>query len=203
MLAKKPIAAGKPAKLFLLPTGPGQPTDLAGGGFDDYTWGSFLPDSKRVVYSAVAKDGSSHAYLQVVSGGKPQPIGPDGFTFLEESNPVSPDGKYMVGHQDGKAVLVSLDGAGPDRVLPGLSPPRERILQWSKDARYLYAARGLERPRKVWLYDIVTRQRRLWKEFPYHAAIDEIYVRITPGGDAWTIASRRIQSQLYLVEGLR
>ncbi len=151
----------------------------------------------------MAKDGSSHAYVQPVPGGKSRTIGPDGFRLLTESNPVSPDGKYLIGARDGKALLVSLDGTGPDRVLPGLSPPRDQIRQWSKDSRHIYTCRGGERPRKVWLYDIATGERRLWKAFPYDAAIDGISVNMTPAGDAWTIGSRRTSSQLYLVEGLR
>src|SRR5262249_56807802 len=93
---------------------------------------------------------------------------------------------------------------GGEGVLRGCSRPAEKILQWSKDARSLYVARTLaERPHKVWLYDIATGQRRLWKEFPFDAEVNEFGVRMTPGGDAWTIVSGRISTQFYLVEGLR
>ena len=48
-------------------------------------------------------------------------------------------------------------------------PMSDRIQQWSKDSRHLYTYRRGERPLKVWLYDIDTGQRRLWREFPVEA----------------------------------
>jgi Tol biopolymer transport system component len=189
--------------LFLLPTGPGQPAELAGGDFAAYFWGSFLPDGKHVVYAASGKDGSARFYVQAVAGGKPQAIGPDRLRPQDGTNPVSPDGKHLIGVRRGEVHLISLDGAGEDRILPGLSVPDDRLPQWSQDSHHLYVYRRGERPAKVWLYDVATGERRLWRELPYDNSIEAIRIRMTPDGQAWTTEGRRTLGQLYVVEGLR
>jgi hypothetical protein len=76
------------------------------------------------------------------------------------TSPVSPDGKYVIGVRDGQALLVSLDGAGQSRVLPDLSPPGDRIVQWSADSHRLYVYRRGEPPARVWLYEVETGRRQ-------------------------------------------
>jgi Tol biopolymer transport system component len=46
VLASTPLESGKAARLFLLPTGPGQQRVLAGGGFIGYTWGAWRPTGR-------------------------------------------------------------------------------------------------------------------------------------------------------------
>ena len=163
-------SGGKPSALFLLPTGPGQARTLPGE-FAEYGWGAWLPDGKSVVYSASAKEGGSRLYVQGVPDGKPQAIGPERLSIMPLTNPVSPDGKYMIGIRRGQALLVPLDGAGQSRVLPDLSPPGDRIAQWSQDSRHLYVYRLGEQPARVWLYEVETGRRQLWKEIPFDDAI--------------------------------
>ena len=203
VLAWNANAGGKPATLSLLPTGPGQPTELVRGDFTSYFSGAFLRDGRKVVFTAVSKDGSYHVYVQSIPDGKPELLRPEQMILTQLTNPVSPDGKYLLTRHEGDAVLIALDGSGPDRVLPGLDPRDDRIHQWSKDSRHIYMSRRGERPQKVWLYDIGTGQRQLWKEFPVDASVEGIFVRMTPGGDAWTIEDLRVLGQLVLVEGLR
>jgi dipeptidyl aminopeptidase/acylaminoacyl peptidase len=203
VLAWNPPSGEKPSSLSLLPTGPGQSTELARGDLSDFSWGSFLPDGHSIVFAARGKEGPLRLFVQAVPGGQPRAIGPERLLLNEWTNPVSPDGKYVVAIRRGEVHLVSLDGAGTERVLPGLSTPDDRVQQWSRDSRYLYTYRRGERPQKVWLYDIATGQRHLWKEFPYDNSIEGIRLRMTTGGDAWTIEGRQVLGQLYVVEGLR
>ena len=203
VLAWNAKIGSKPATLSLVPTGPGQPTELAPGEFDAYFSGAFLRDGKRVIYTAIGKDGALHVYVQAIPGGKPELFRPEQMILMRQTDPVSPDGKYLLAHHEpGVPVLIALDGSGPDRDLPGLETEDDRITQWSKDSRHFYVYRQGERPLKVWLYDVATGQRQLWKEFPVDASVEGIRVRTTPGGDAWTIEDRRTLGQLYLVEGL-
>jgi Tol biopolymer transport system component len=203
VLAWIPPAGEKPASLSLLPTGPGQTAPLPQGNVTDYQWGAFLPDGNSIVFSARDKGGRFRVYTQAVPSGQPKAIGPERLVIDDSTNPVSPDGKFVVAVRRGEIHLVSLDGAGVDRVLPGLSTPDDRVLQWSRDSRHLYTFRRGERPQNVWLYDVVTGARRLWKAFPVEPSVEGIRVRMTTGGDAWTVEDRRTLGQLYLVEGLR
>jgi eukaryotic-like serine/threonine-protein kinase len=202
VLAKSPRQSGKAATLSLLPTGAGQPQPLAGAGFADLGWGAWLPDGRSVIYSAAAEEGSQRLYRQTVPDGRPQPVGPDRARLIPATNPVSPDAKYVVGIRAGEVLLIPLDGTGQARVLPGVSPG-ERVAQWSADSRSVYVYRASDRPVKVSIVDVETGQRRLWKEIPVDRSLLMLQVRITPAGNAWAYWSRRILSELYLVEGLR
>ena len=60
---------------------PGQAAPLAGTrtydthpDFADFSWAAFLPDGRRIVYSAATPDGSWRTYVQTIPGGKPEPI---------------------------------------------------------------------------------------------------------------------------------
>ena len=203
VLAWIPPAGEKPASLSLLPTGPGQPAPLPQANVVDYQWGAFLPDGNSIVFCAREKDGRFRLYTQAVPSGQPKAIGPERLLIDDWTNPVSPDGKFVVAVRRGEVHLVSLDGAGIDRVLPGLTTPDDRVLQWSRDSRHLYTFRNGERPQNVWLYDVVTGERHLWKAFPIEPSVEGIRVRMTTGGDAWTIEDRRTLGQLFVVEGLR
>ena len=203
VLSSNSPAGGKPESMSILPTGPGQAHALAAlEGFMAFNWGAWLPDGRSVIYSAVSKDGSRRLYMQAIPDGKPQPIGPETLNLTARSNPVSPDGRFVVGTRLGEAHLVPLDGSGSSRLLPGLSPPADRIVQWTADSRSLYVQSG-QRGSKVWLYDIASGQRRLWKEIPLDDTIDGARFRVTPDGSAWVYFGQRTLSEIYLVEGLR
>jgi hypothetical protein len=55
----------------------------------------------------------------------------------------------------------------------------------------------------VQLYDVLTGESRLWKEFPYNPVMGGTRVRMTPSGDAWTLGELGTFTQLYVAEGLR
>ncbi len=203
VLAENPPGEGKAPGLFLLPTGAGQPRSLIADGFEDFGWGAFLPDGRNIVFSGVRKGGGPHLYVQAIPDGKPQPIGPEKVHLAQLTDPVSPDGKYAFGIRGGEALLVPLDGSGQARVLPGILAPDLRVVQWSQDSRSIYVYRRGERPMSVWLVDVQTGQRRLWKEIPVESLIEDYAVRMTPDGSAWAFSGRRNLSELYVIEGLR
>jgi hypothetical protein len=130
------------------------------------------------------------------------PIGPEGTSLVNGTNPVSPDGRYVVGIHGNEALLIPLDG-GQHRPLPNLSPPGDRITQWTADSRGLYVWRRGERPAKVWILDVDTGQRRLWKEFALEDSMTLNQVRLTPDGGTWALYGTQAFSELYLVDGLR
>ncbi len=204
VLAVSDPAAGRKAEtLTLLPTGPGQARALDGDGLSDFGWGAWLPDGKSVVFSASKSGGASRLYVQAVPDGKPRPIGPERSRLQPNTNPVSPDGKHVVGLHAGQVFLYPIDGVGQARAVAGLDPPTDRVAQWSGDSRALYVYRVGDRPMKVWLLDLETGQRRLWKEIVTEDSLAGVQVRVTPDGQTWLYSGQHALSELYLVEGLR
>ncbi|MEX0878666.1 MAG: protein kinase [Thermoanaerobaculia bacterium] len=203
VLAARTSGGGKNTSLVLLPTGPGQAQTLAGDGLTDFGWGAWLPDGKGVVFSASKPDGVSRLYVQAVPNAKPRAIGPEKTRIQPSTNPVSPDGKYVVALHAGQVLLVPIDGTGEARVVAGLAPSDDRVIQWSSDSGSLYVYRLGERPVKVSLLDLGTGQKRLWKEIAVEDSLGGLQVRVTPDGKTWVYTGRRALSELYLVEGLR
>jgi Tol biopolymer transport system component len=192
---------GKPARNVLLPTGPGEARELAIDGLD-LGWGAFTPDGKRIVFSAAGADGKSRLYVQEVPGGKPKAISPEGVWILDFTSPVSPDGRYVAGVRGDRVLLYPIDGAGEPRAVTGLSGG-DRVIQWSADSRALYLYSQSNRSAKVWLLDLESGQRRLWKEIPAAGPLKVDRVRVTPDGKSYVYGEWSVLSELYLVEGLR
>ncbi len=203
VLASRASGGGKAVSLLILPTGPGEIRTLDADGLTDFGWGAWLPDGTGIVFSAIGKDGASRLYVQVVPDGKPRPIGPDRTRLQPFSSPVSPDGKHVVGVHGGQLLVYPVDGAGEGRLLVGLAPPGDRVIQWRSDSRALYVSRLGERPAKIWLLDPETGQKSLWREMPVEESLGGVQFRVTPDGKTWVYSGQRVLSELYLVEGLR
>jgi hypothetical protein len=156
-----------------------------------------------VVFSAAPAGGASRIWVQAVPEGKPRPISPEGVRIQPWSSPVSRDGRYVVGVRGDTVLLFPLDGAGEPGAVPGVDPREDRVIQWTSDMRALYVCRMIERPMKVWLLDLETGQKRLWKEIEAEQPYGGRYVRVTPDGNAWVYSAGHILSELYVVEGLR
>jgi len=192
---------GTPSRRVLLPIGPGEPRELPTEKLDG-GWGAFTPDGKRVVFSAIGPNGESRLYVQEIPSGKPRAIGPNGVEIQMWTSPVSPDGRLVIGIREGRAWVYPIDGGGEGRAVPGVTAD-DRVVQWSADSRSLYVHGSLERPLKLFLLDLETGQKRLWKEFPLDESAGFVRVRVTPDGRFYVYSLINTLSELYLVEGLR
>jgi hypothetical protein len=194
--------SGSHERFVLVPSGAGEPRSLDLEGLDVGA-GAFTPDGKQIVFDALASGSPVRVYAAALTGGKPHAIGPPGLGFQLFTNPISPDGRRAVAVRSGKLVVLSLDGSGEPRELPGLTPPRDRAAQWTIDSRSLYVYDFVKRPLAVELYDVKTGNRRPWKTIPMDESLSQVRFRVTPDGRSYVYSGRTVFSELYLVDGLR
>ena len=193
--------AGRRPRLSVLPTGPGEVRQLDPGKFTDFGSGAWLPDSAGIVFSATLSDGGSHLYVQPLRAASPRPIGPEG-ARLSPGRAASPDGKFAIGVRAGSVTPDPHRGEGEVRVIAGLSPA-DRVAQWTSDSQGLYCYRFQAGEISVFLLDLKTGHSRLWKQISTTDGGFNGFLRITPDGNTWAYSGRRVQSDLYLVDGLR
>ena len=201
VLANVQPGGGKPGHSLLLPTGPGEAKELVMDGLD-LGWGAFTPDGKRIVFSAAGKDGKSRLYVQEVPAGKPQAFGPDDVVIPDLTSPVSPDGRYVAGVRGDRVLLYPIGGSGEPRAVAGVSGG-DQVIQWSADSRALYLYGQSSQSAKVWLLDLESGQKRLWKEIPAAGPLRVDRMRVTPDGKSYVYSEWSLLSELYLVDGLR
>src|SRR4030095_7922510 len=124
------------SQLMLLPTGVGEAKTLSVPGLTSVPWGTWFPDSRRVLFAAEA-NGRFRIYLQELDGGEARPIGPPEITprppseLPEASTGVSPDGRMLVAEGQSGVVLIAVE-SGQLRPCPG-SEPGDRPVRWSAD----------------------------------------------------------------------
>ena len=194
------------AEIVLMPTGPGGPKSLPNGGLTTIGWSNWLPDGTKVVFAANAAGEKSRLYTQDVAGGPPRPITQEGVTFRFGTF-VSPDGSLVVAQDAEKRFLlyaVAGNGGPASRPVPGLQEG-ERPIQWSADGRSLFVLGGNDRLAKVFLLDVVSGERTLWREFssrdPSFGAPFRFFV--TPDGKSWVRSYGKWTSNLFILEGVR
>ena len=189
--------------LALLPTGAGDARSVANDRFVGFDWALWLPDGKRIVFSAAERDRPPRLHVMDLEGGKEQPIGPEGIALQEAAKAVSPDGKSVLAFSGkGKASLFPIEGGDP-RPIAGLNPG-DRPIQWTADGHFLYVVRRQESPVRIWLLDPATGSRKLFKEVsPAEPTRSVWHFLITPDGQSYIYSYQRAFSDLFVVEGLR
>jgi Tol biopolymer transport system component len=201
------VVSGPSQQLFLLPTGAGEPRMLPRGKVAAYAGhtANWFADSRRFVFTG--RQGSQRQlYIQDIQGGDPNAIsGSEGLTFFV-SRSLSPDQKYVAAiDTDRKIWIVPVEGGSP-RPMPGVEPG-EQPAGWTADGRSLYIyLPDTEAPTKVYLVDVASGQRKLWKEItPADPAgtygID--WLTVNPDGKSYAYSLFRILSDLYVVDGLK
>jgi dipeptidyl aminopeptidase/acylaminoacyl peptidase len=196
--------AGSPARLTLLPTGPGEPKPLAADAIH-HLGASWLPDGKSFVFAGMSPGENLRYYVQSIQGGKPQTVtGAD--IHYERRSPivVSPDGRFVAAAGNDKRVLVYPVAPGQPRAIPSLAPGFTP-LQWCPDDR-LVLHRYDQPPAQLWKVDIKTGNLTLWKELtPPNPVglLDLTPIRVSPDCQSYAYSPLNVLSQVYLTTGLR
>lgn len=203
------VVSGPPGKLFLLPTGAGEPQVLPQGKIDVYGGftAAWFSDNRRFVFTGVEK-GRRQLYIQDIQGGEPSAISGSQNLDMDVGCSLSPDQKYLAAIAAGidrKIRIVPVAG-GPPRVVPGVAPGEEPA-GWTADGRALYVYRpNAMNPTKIYLVDVASGQRKFWKEImpaDPAGAFGITGLIVNPGGKSYAYTVWRILSDLYVVTGLR
>jgi len=193
--------------LVLLPVGAGTPKTLPATGMTHHT-AAWFPDGRRILLVANEPGKGSRLYVQDISGGEPRPITPEGVSFARGAgggSPVSPDGTLVAARSPDRRVLLYPVQGGDPRPVPGIVP-EEYVIRWTPDGRGLYAYRPTEMPTRVFIVDIETGRRVLWRALaPRDPSGVEVLSPILVSGDgrAYVYSHLRQLDELYLVEGLK
>jgi len=193
---------GSPAQFILLPTKAGESRPLTNDSLN-HVWGRWLPDGKRLLFSANEQGHGPRLYVQSLEGGNPQPITPEGVNA--NAFCLSPDAQQVaVLGPDQKGYIYPVAGGQP-RPITGLEPGEEPV-SWSADGRMLYIYQPGSLPAKVYQLDLNTGQRKLWKQLmpADPAGVVRIGpIRMTTDGKTYVYGYHRTLADLYLAEGLK
>jgi eukaryotic-like serine/threonine-protein kinase len=191
-----------PEQLRLLPTGAGETKPLTNDSIN-HQWARWFPDGKRFVFSGNELEHGVRLYVQSASGGKPQAISPEGVDANSFS--VSPDGQMVAGIGPDQKGYLYFPAGGEPKLIAGLEAG-ELPITWNQEGRSLYIYGAGEVPAKVYLLDLATGKKTVWKQI---VPIDPTGVStigpilMTPDGKTYVYGFHRTLGDLYLVEGLK
>ncbi len=191
-----------PPKIMILPTGTGQPATLERGTIDEYSWATWFPDGKRILFTGRERGRPMRCYVQEIGeGSKPRAVTPEGVVGTQ----ISPDGKFVVAANPGNQTsLYPIDGGEP-RPFTGLSAG-EKIISWTGDGHLLFV-RGTEvLPIRVYRLDPISGHKEMVKELmPADRAglILAPRILLTPDGKSYVYEMRRNLTTLFLANDLK
>ncbi len=186
----------------LWPTGAGEPRRLELDSFESVWFGdhcSFTSDGSRVAFRGTPKGkGEGVWVLDLGSAEVHEVVGRPAASCL-----ISPDGsRVAVLDTTGSLQLYSTSG-GPLSPVPSLYQGEEPV-EWKADSRTLYVW-DQRFPARVFGVDVTTGQRAILREVA-PADLAGIYwgrVLMTQDASTFLTRTRRLLSDLYVVEGLR
>ena len=169
-----------PPKLVLLPAQGGKPTELPNTGFKEYHYGSWFPDGRRILFTALEtrKDAFLRSYVQDIETGAVHPLTEEGTVALR----VSPDGKKVVLLDPyGSYYIHSISEAVSATTVKGLETGDEPI-QWSTDGRALYVKAAGDFATKLYRVEIASGRRTMWREIVPSNKVGLAGLEAKPGG---------------------
>lgn len=186
----------------LLPVGPGQARHLDSHGLSAFSGLSWTPDGKLLV-AGNAPSLPPRVHLLDPDRGALLPLTPPNLDL--EWHALSPDGNTLILGNLHRALLV-------DRRRPEAAPQAvrgwhqdDRFMAWTSDGTQVFVTRFVADPIPIWKLDPRTGRRSPWlhldlKEVPATTLRD---ATITPDGETWALRYRKVQTDLYLADGLK
>jgi len=196
---------GEP-RIVVLPTRAGEVKTIRHPGIEHYRWAQWLPDGKRILFSATELKKPVRLYMHDMETGAMRPAGPEGRGAFKST--ITPDGKAVItannagDPRDSKFLMQPLDG-GEATPLPWI-PEGTHPLRWSADGKALYVQKGSS-PLQIHRVDAATGVPTLVRELaptdPAGAATMRMMV-LTPDAATMVYSHHRVLSDLYLVSAL-
>ena len=184
--------------MVLLPTGPGSPRRYRGVRIQ---WGLFLPGGRSLLVAGVDASGTLNNYILDLRTGVLKVWAAPGET--ESYGVLSPEGsRIALGPVDGNLNIYTLEGQLLQS-LPGLKEG-ETPCQWLADGKSVYVLDLSRLPAKVFLLNLATGARTLWKEIapPDRTGVEGIKTfTVTPDGGSYAYSFvRTLTSDLYVTD---
>jgi dipeptidyl aminopeptidase/acylaminoacyl peptidase len=198
------IAGNTAERLVAVPTGAGEPRQLPAGELDHYFEGNFLPDGRRVLFSAEAKGSGKRLFVQDLAGGPPQPIGSEGYSLPSLGSAISPDGKRaVVFGPDYAPLLLPIEGGEPVPI-PGLQAGDVPI-SWTADGRGLYFYDAEADTVRLQRLDLASGRSQLARDLvPVKPAgmIGHFRILVSADGRSYVYSHSQVRGDLFLIQGL-
>ena len=193
--------------LVLLPTGVGTTVTLPKGELVRIGNAAWLPDAKRIVFTAYAADNTPRGYLQEIPAGPPLAITPTGVLLADKS--AVRDENEVLGRIGTTWVLFPIRG-GDGRAVPALTAG-DVPLQWSHGGRYVYTVAGVDGARHaavdVFRVEVDSGSRTVWKTLMPSDPVGVEDMRetlvITPDVQSYCYSYMRRLGDLFVVDGLK
>ena len=194
-------------RFVLFPTGPREQVTVDVPGIKPAAVFGWLADDNRYLVAGRLPNKEYQCFAWDARRGTVQPVCPEGTPDRVEIA-ASPDGtKVLNAASDGNGWMVyAVDGA-PAQQVKGIAQD-EMPTGWGADSRSLYVRprRAGEVSTQVWIVDIASGRRSLWKEIRPSQPIDfrsDLHLHITPDGRAYAYNVSLRLSDLFLAQGLR
>ena len=196
------LSRGEERRLFLVPTRTGSPRPLPWlTGLRYQQWGGWFPDGTRIVFAAREEGKGTRLFVQAVDGQSlPTPITPEGVT-LGSANAVAPDGARIAAVGPSGRVSIYDSKGQLLREVQG-AEPGELPIQWTADGQSLYVAARGAAPVRIYLVQLDTGARALWRELMPGAssgAQEILRVVISREGSTYADSLARELSDLYVM----
>jgi eukaryotic-like serine/threonine-protein kinase len=201
-------------RLFLVPTGAGEPRALDRGRVAGFGAGSrmngsrFLPDGRRLVFVGHESGRLDRVFIQAIAGGPPEPITPEGaFGPIV----VSHDSRDIIvsnrGDDDPDAQLTKYSIAGGTASAVAGTLADDLPLAWSPDGNWLWVLVGPRLAARIFRVDLRTGHRALWREVPNpDPAVTwgaSLRVTMSADGKKFIYGYQKRSSELYIVNGIK
>ena len=197
-----------PDTLFIIPTSIGDSRTLHAPPGRQYAGAAFFPEGKHLLISTKAPGQATETAMQDLDSGAVHTFGKTGRHLPESGFRLfpgpSPDGRLCI-ETDGTNHywLQPIDG-GEAKEITGVNAG-ERIIGWHGDSNNLFLADPAGADTEVDNLNLATGSRTLWFRF---SPVEKTGTRskdilFTPDGSRFAYVVRRINSNLFVADGLR